>query len=121
MSSTNKKVDDFLLDIQVTFPDRFEIIKEIREMFHRENSALAEDIKYGGLVFNLSSQLVAGIFSYKNHVSIEFGFGAEFPDPSGLLEGKGKKRRHLKIVEQQDVKNKNVSFFVGEAVKDKYR
>ena len=65
MKSTSQKVNDFLEDIQATLPDRFEIIKEIRAIFHQENNKFSEDIKYGGLVFNLSNQLVAGIFATK--------------------------------------------------------
>ncbi len=117
MKSTSQKVNDFLKDIQATLPDRFDIIKEIREIFHQENNQFSEDIKYGGLVFNLSSTLVAGIFCYKNHISIEFGNGVAFDDPSGLLEGKGKMRRHLKIIEQPDIQNKQVGFFVKESAK----
>lgn len=116
MSSNSQKVDKFLTDIQVNFPERFEIIKKIRELFHRENKTLDEDIKYGGLVFNLSNELIAGVFSYKNHISIEFGNGAEHSDPSGLLEGKGKMRRHLKIVELADIENKKVAFFIKQIV-----
>ena len=87
-------------------------------MFHQENNALVEGIKYGGLVFNLSNQLVAGIFSYKNHISIEFGNGAEFSDPSGLLEGKGKMRRHFKIVESADLDDKKAAFFIKQVMKN---
>lgn len=69
MISDNEKVSSFLTDIQLVNPDRFEVIEKIRKIFHQQNSELSEDIKYGGLVFNLSNQLLAGIFSYKNHIS----------------------------------------------------
>ncbi len=114
--SENHKVNTFLIDIQSVSPDKLEIIESIREIFNCANQTLVEDIKYGGLVFNLSNTLVGGIFPYKEHVTIEFSNGAELPDPSGILEGKGKKRRHLKIFEKQDIKSKNVIFFVEEAV-----
>ena len=117
MISNNEKVNNFLTDIQLAIPDRFEMMQKIRELFHQQNSELFEDIKYGGLVFNLSNELVAGIFSYKNHISIEFGNGADFPDPSGLLEGKGKMRRHLKIIELTEIDSKKVEFFIKQAVK----
>lgn len=116
MISDNDKVNDFFSDIQLAFPDRFEMIQKIRQMFYQHNSELSEDIKYGGLVFNLSNELVAGIFSYKNHISVEFGNGVNFPDPSGFLEGKGKERRHLKIVELTEIESKNAEFFIKEAV-----
>ena len=115
--SDNDKVNKFMDDLQSVSPDKLEIIKPIRKIFLDANKEFTEDIKYGGLVFNLSNTLIGGIFPYKEHISIEFSNGAEFPDPSGLLEGKGKKRRHLKINEKKDIKDKNVKAFVAEAVK----
>ena len=39
---------------------------------------------------------------------MEFGHGAEMADPHGLLEGKGKGRRHLKLHTLEDVENKHL-------------
>ena len=114
--SKNQKVNEFLIDIQAMSPDQFEIMESIREIFNRADPSLVEDIKYGGLVFSLSNVLVGGIFPYKKHISIEFSHGVEFDDPSGILEGKGKNRRHIKIKESQDIDDKNVCFFVKQAV-----
>lgn len=105
-------------DLQSISPDKIEIIKPIRKIFLGANKDLTEDVKYGGLVFNLSNMLIGGIFPYKEHISIEFSNGADFLDPSGMLEGKGKKRRHLKIVKKKDIDDKNVKAFVAEAVKN---
>ncbi len=116
--SDNYKVNRFMGDLQSISPDKLEIFESIRLKFLAANQALTEDIKYGGLVFNLSNVLIGGIFTYKEHISIEFSHGAEFPDAFGLLEGKGKKRRHLKIFEKQDIDHKNVEFFVSEAIKN---
>ena len=117
MDLDREKVNNFLKDIQTVFPSKYEIIIEIRKMFQDRMKGALESIKYGGLVFHVSDELVAGIFSYKNHISIEFGEGARFSDPSGLLEGKGKMRRHLKIMEKSDIKDKNVDFFVTETAR----
>ena len=116
--SDNEKVNKFLDDLQSISPDKLELIETIRKIFLNANSDLTEDIKYGGLVFNLSNALIDGIYPYKEHISIEFSNGANFPDLSGLLEGKGKKRRYLKIVEKQDIATKSVEAFVAEAVKE---
>jgi len=105
-------------DLQTVSPDKVEIIMSIRKIFLTANKNLTEDIKYGGLVFNLSDVLVGGIFPYKAHISIEFSNGVEFPDPSGILEGNGKKRRHIKIVKNKDINDKNVKAFVAESVKN---
>lgn len=116
MESSNDKVNDFLIDIKSTFPERYEIVDEIREVFINENAEIDEDIKYGGIVFNISGELVGGVFLYKQHLSIEFSNGAQFDDPEKLLEGKGKMRRHLKILEKGELKTKNASFYINQAV-----
>jgi len=110
------RVNTFMQDLQLKSPDTFELVDSIRKIFLSKNQLLDEDIKYGGLVFNVDKALIGGIFSYKNHISIEFSEGADFTDPSGFLEGKGKRRRHIKIVSQDDIKAKTVSLFVAQAV-----
>ncbi len=117
MISSNTKVNDFLVDIQSTFPDSFETIEAIQTLFFEENSQLNDDIKYGGVVFNNVDKLIGGIYLYKTYLSIEFSHGATFEDPSNLLEGKGKLRRHLKIHRIEELESKNARFFIKQAVK----
>ena len=38
-----------------------------------------------------------------NHVALGFHYGAELPDPAGLLEGTGKRMRHVKIRRAADL------------------
>jgi len=115
--SDNDRINKFMDDLQSVSPDKLEMIESIRKVFLNTNKELIEDIKYGGLVFNLTNELIGGIFPYKNHISIEFSNGVDFSDKSGVLEGKGKKRRHLKIFEKLDIEIKNVEAFVAEAVR----
>jgi hypothetical protein len=46
----------------------------------------------------------AWIMPAKEHVSIGFNYGAELPDPTGLLEGTGLLFRHVKLSTDADVK-----------------
>ena len=119
MKSSNDKVNDFLVDIKSTFPDNAKIVEKIRAFFLKGNNKIEEDIKYGGIVFNISGKLIGGIYLYKDHISIEFSNGADFSDPKGHLEGKGKLRRHLKIIENNDIKNKNISIYIKQAIEAK--
>jgi len=57
-----------------------------------------------------------GLFVYKSHISFEFSMGVNMKDPKHELEGKGKFRRHLKIKSLQDIKDKNVQFYVNQIV-----
>ena len=43
------------------------------------------------------------ISPYANHVNLGFARGALLPDPAGLLEGTGKRARHVKLKAVKDV------------------
>lgn len=92
------------------------MVMSIRDIFLGANEKLVEDIKYGGLVFNLSNALIGGIYIYKQHISIEFSNGCDFIDIDSILEGSGKKRRHLKIYKNDDIAQKNSEYFINQAV-----
>ncbi len=74
---------------------------------------------YGGIVFEKEAgkhnTMVCGHFVYKQHVSLEFSRGAELNDPDGILEGKGKYRRHIKLYDPADILAKDVRSFVDQA------
>ncbi len=74
---------------------------------------------YGGIVFELEpgnpKTMICGHFVYKNHVSLEFTKGIELRDPKGVLEGKGKYRRHLKLTRQGDIVEKSVRSMIEQA------
>lgn len=76
--------------------------------------------KYGGEVLALDPEddgkFVGGIFTYKDHVSLEFSEGASFNDPEALLEGKGKNRRHLKFQTLENVEAKGTRRFLEQAI-----
>ena len=114
--SNNDKVNDFLSDIQSMSPEQYDMVISIRDIFLKANRELIEGVKYGGLVFNKSNSLIGGIYVYKEHISIEFSNGADFIDADSILEGGGKKRRHLKIFTDADIIEKNIEYFVNQAV-----
>ena len=76
--------------------------------------------KYGGTVFapdpSDPKKIVGGVFSYKDHVSVEFSEGAGFDDPDGHLEGGGKARRHVKLRSLGDIAGKTVKAFLEQAL-----
>ena len=87
-NSNNRKVDDFLADIASVSAERYDVLVAIRQLFLDADEALEEDVKYGGLVFNLNNELIGGIFIYKQHMSIEFSNGASFSDPEVSVGGR---------------------------------
>jgi hypothetical protein len=114
---TKNRIEDFLADIQFVSTEQFEMLVSIRKLFLVANSDLVESIKYGGLVFSTSSTLIAGIFAYKKHLSIDFSHGADFNDPYGSLEGNGKHRRHIKIYRSDDIDGKKSSYYINQATR----
>lgn len=50
-----------------------------------------------------NSEQYCYIGAYKGHVNLGFYYGVALPDEDGLLEGSGKKLRHVKIRRQGDV------------------
>ena len=49
--------------------------------------------------------LICAIALFKAHVNLMFARGAELPDPEHLLEGTGKRARHVKITARAEVEN----------------
>ncbi|MBB3205229.1 hypothetical protein FHS27_001029 [Rhodopirellula rubra] len=77
--------------------------------------------KYGGTLYTLKPDEkegpFCGVFPYKAHVQLSFAKGNELDDPNGLLEGKGKFRRHLTYKSLDEVDAKVVKRFVKAASK----
>jgi hypothetical protein len=52
--------------------------------------------------------LICAIAPQKAYVNLMFSRGTELPDPSGLLEGTGKRARHVKVRTQEDAERQEV-------------
>lgn len=48
----------------------------------------------------------------KSHVNLGFNYGVEINDPSNLLEGTGKKFRHVKIRKIEDLNSKDIEALI---------
>jgi hypothetical protein len=112
----NPEVQKFLDEIKIIDADKSDILIEIRQIIFDFFPKTDERVMYGGIVFFLNDEMFSGLFLNKNHVTLEFANGFLMKDPHGFLEGKGKYRRHLKIMKMADIANKEVHFFVQQAV-----
>lgn len=115
-NSKNIKVDRFLIDLQSLSPKNFELVNVIRSMFFTTDENTSEEFKYGGIIFERSNTLVAGVFCYKKHISIEFSQGAQFQDSNNILEGQGKYRRHIKLHSKEDISLKKYRFILLKSI-----
>jgi hypothetical protein len=55
---------------------------------------------------------------FKAHVNVGFFLGAELQDPTGLLEGSGKRMRHVKVKPGADLNFAALSALIDEAYAD---
>lgn len=66
-----------------------------------------EVIHHGALCYGTNVQRAAlkvYLSFHTSHVNLGFYFGASLPDKEGLLEGEGKRMRHVKIRSQRDIR-----------------
>ena len=56
-----------------------------------------------------------------SHVNLGFYYGTSLPDPKGLLEGTGKKLRHVKIADAAGARDPAVVALLRDAIEDRER
>ena len=114
--SKNNNVQRLLDEIQTVDGIKYIIICEVRDTILNIYKKAEEKIMYGGIVFFMDEEMFAGLFAYKKHVSLEFSNGHRMKDPDQRLEGKGKYRRHIKLLSKNDIDNLNVAYYVKQAI-----
>ena len=110
----SERVEKLLHDIRLIDEDRHALVQSLRELILYVDRSISEEVKYGGLLYS-SGAPFCGIFSYAQHVSIEFSKGAALPDRHKVLEGDGKLRRHIKVRTAGEVSSKHVREYVAKA------
>lgn len=111
-----ERIAKLLEDIRLVSEDRFKQVQALRKLALSLDSQVTEEVKYGGFLFSAGKPF-CGIFSYANHVSLEFSAGASLPDKHKALEGSGKLRRHIKFSSLQDIERKHVCDYLVLAYK----
>ena len=114
--SQDPKVRSFLSELELIESENHRTVLEIRKIFFDNFADVQEKIMYGGIIFFNKTEMFSGIFVYKNHISVEFSRGSEMKDPEHRLEGKGKFRRHLKILSFGDISGKDVAYYIKQSV-----
>jgi hypothetical protein len=65
------------------------------------------------------SEHYAYIAPYQNYVNLGFYHGVALKDPAGLLEGAGKQLRHVNIGSLADVRKKEISTLLKDALRER--
>lgn len=106
------RVEPFVKELERRSGEQAKIIEQVRKLYKDIHPDISEKIIYGGVGFFLKDEPIGDVYPYKEHVSIVFSRGNELSDPDGLLNGKGKFRRHLKAFSRGDVDPERLSFFI---------
>ncbi|MCA8912867.1 MAG: DUF1801 domain-containing protein [Planctomycetes bacterium] len=75
-----------------------------------------ESIKWAQPVWSQSGPFCY-MKAFKKYVNLGFWRGAELDDPKGLLEGTGKKMRHVRVESVKDIPAAALKNFIKQAVK----
>lgn len=110
------RVEQWLQDIRSLSEGRYQLVQSLRKTILILDKTVTEEMKYGGILFGVHGHF-CGIFSYKNHVGLEFSEGARLSDSFQVLEGQGKGRRHIKLVSEQEISSKHVLEYLTAALK----
>ncbi|MBQ0934496.1 DUF1801 domain-containing protein [Ideonella paludis] len=107
-----KSISTLLEDVRLLSEEGHALVQAVRALVKQTFGTVDEEVKYGGILFAVDGVSFAGVFAYRQHVSLEFGQGAAITDPYGLLEGAGKGRRHLKLRGLSDLADKQVADYL---------
>jgi hypothetical protein len=88
-----ESVDDFVAGLA---PWQQEIAAQLRELIRQAAPELREGIKWSQPVYELQRP-VCYIQSHQENLNLGFWRGIELSDPEGMLEGTGKRMRHVKL------------------------
>ena len=91
---TYASFDDYLND---QIPRNQTIIGALRRFVKRMEPQLNETVKWGNGCWVADNGPVAYVYSAPDYVQFGFFNGSALKDPKGLLEGKGKYVRHIKV------------------------
>lgn len=108
-----------------TVPEMRPIAKRLREITLGVDPEAVEVVRLGdraatyGVGPKKMSEGYSYILPHKNWVNLGFFKGVDLPDPSGLLEGTGKKLRHVKVRSIEDAERPEVKALIEEAVAER--
>jgi hypothetical protein len=122
---TKTKFGTFEDLMAMTVPDMQPIAARMREIVFEIDPDAVEVVRLGdraatyGLGPKKMSEGYAYILPHQNWVNLGFYKGADLPDPTGILEGTGKKLRHIKVRSIKDAERREVRALIEEALAER--
>ena len=106
-------VDEFVKN--KVLPEFWPVVAMLRQLVREMAPAATEEVSYGIPVFKLR-KIFAVISPTKKDITFSFTHGSEFEDRYGLLKGKGKVARHVKIKNIQNVNMEALRYYIRQAL-----
>ena len=100
--------------------EKHQLIREIRSAILDAGHNFTEGIKWGTPGYwlpEISRRNICYIAPHTNYVRLGFFNGATMPDPENILEGTGKKLRHIKVYEVTDSNRQTLTNYVDASAK----
>lgn len=91
------------------------VARALRALVRNVDPSLSESLKWRQPVYT-GERNVCYIAAEGDHVKLGFFQGALLADPTGILEGSGKKMRHVKVRRTEDLEEEVLRSLVQEAV-----
>lgn len=111
-----------------------EATEDIQEVAHRLRSLIADiytqvvevpwprqQVTGYGLGPKKMSEHFCYIAAQRQHVNLGFNYGADLPDPDGLLQGTGKKFRHVKLASVTEIEQTALRALIEAAIQERER
>jgi hypothetical protein len=101
------------------------IARRLREVVVKVDPDTVEVVRLGdraatyGVGPKKMSEGYAYVLPHKNWVNLGFYKGAELPDPAGIMEGTGKKLRHVKVRSVEEAGRPELRALIEEAVAER--
>lgn len=106
-------VDEFVTDR--VLPEFHDTVAMLRELMRECAPHATEKMSYG-LPMWIGRSTLAWISPTKRDITFGFTFGAEFEDKYGLLKGRGKNAKHVKIKKLSDANQDALRYYIQQAL-----
>jgi len=93
------------------------IIGALRGFVKRVEPGLSEAVKWGNGCWVGQDGPVAYVYSDTGYVQFGFFRGSSLKDPGGLLQGKGKYVRHVKVRDRSEIDERALSALLRQAAR----
>lgn len=111
--------------LEIAAPQIRPIAVRLREIVLEVDPDAVEVVRLGdraatyGVGPKKMSEGYAYILPHENWVNLGFYKGADLPDPAGLMEGTGKKLRHVKVRAVEDAERPEIRALLKEALAER--